>query len=63
MIIIMVGAAHRSLQKVPWLAGLPAAAPLPTPGSPTKILDFRGLDSSTILILRGGILISMENFL
>ena len=28
----------------------------------TRILDFRGLDSSIILILRGGILMSMENF-
>ena len=29
----------------------------------TKILDFRGLDSSTILIPKGGILMSMGNFL
>ena len=28
----------------------------------TKILDFRGLDSSIILILRGGILMSVWNF-
>ena len=28
----------------------------------TKILDFRGLDSSRILILRGGILMSIGNF-
>ena len=28
----------------------------------TKILDFRGFDSSRILILRGGILISIGNF-
>ena len=29
----------------------------------TKILDFRGFDSSIILILRGGILMSMGNSL
>ena len=33
-----------------------------TPNLPTSIVDFRGLDSSTILILRGGILMSMGNF-
>ena len=30
---------------------------------PTKILDFRGFDSSRILILRGGIPMSIGNFL
>ena len=29
---------------------------------PTKILDFRGFDSSRILIVRGGILMSIGNF-
>ena len=28
-----------------------------TPNLPTNIMDFRGFDSSTILILKGGILI------
>ena len=28
----------------------------------TKILDFRGLDSSITLILRGGVLMSIGNF-
>ena len=33
-----------------------------TPNLPTNIVDFRGFDSSIILILRGGILMSMEDF-
>ena len=33
-----------------------------TPNLPTNIVDFRGLDSSTILNLRGGILMSIGNF-
>ena len=33
-----------------------------TPDSPTHIADFRGFDSSTILILRGGILLSIGDF-
>ena len=34
----------------------------PAPNLPTKILDFRGFDSSTILILRGGIARPIGNF-
>ena len=34
----------------------------PTPNMSTEILDFRGFDSSAILILRGGILRSRGNF-
>ena len=30
-----------------------------TPNPPTNIVDFRGFDSSTILILRGGIIMSI----
>ena len=33
-----------------------------TPNLPTKIVDFRGLDSSTILTLRGGILRPIGDF-
>ena len=33
-----------------------------TPNLPTNIVDFRGVDSSTILILRGGILMSIGDF-
>ena len=32
----------------------------PTPSPPTKSLDFEGFDSSRLLILRGGILMSIE---
>ena len=35
----------------------------PTANIRTKILDFRGFVSSIILILRGGILMSIGNFL
>ena len=31
-----------------------------TPNPPVKSLDFRGFDSSKLLILRGGILMSVE---
>ena len=34
-----------------------------TPGSPTNIVDFRGFDSSIILIYRGGILMSIGDVL
>ena len=34
----------------------------PTPNPPTNIVDFGGFDSSTILILRGGILMSIGDF-
>ena len=34
----------------------------PTPNLPTNIVDFRGFDSSTILNLRGGILMSIGDF-
>ena len=33
-----------------------------TPGSPTNIVGFGGFDSSTMLILRGGILMSIGDF-
>ena len=33
-----------------------------TPNLPTNIVDFRGFDSSVLLILRGGILRSIGNF-
>ena len=33
-----------------------------TPNLPTNIVDVRGFDSSTILILRGGILMSIGDF-
>ena len=33
-----------------------------TPNLPTNIVDFRGFDSSTILMLRDGILISIGEF-
>ena len=33
-----------------------------TPNLPTNIMDFRGFDSSIILILRGGILMSIGDF-
>ena len=33
-----------------------------TPGSPTKFVDFRGFDSNIILLIRGGILMSMGKF-
>ena len=33
------------------------------PNLPTKIVDFKGFDSNIILMLRGGILKSIENFL
>ena len=33
-----------------------------TPGSPTNIMDFGGFDSSAILIIRVGILMSMGDF-
>ena len=35
---------------------------LATANLPTKIVDFRGFDSSVILILRGGILMSIGDF-
>ena len=35
----------------------------PTANLRTKILDFRGFDSNIILILRGGILMSVGDFL
>ena len=34
-----------------------------TPNLPTNMVDFSGLDSSTILLRRGGILMSTGNFL
>ena len=34
----------------------------PTPNLPTNIVDFRGFDSSIILIVRGGILMSIGDF-
>ena len=37
------------------------AGTLVTPNLPTKILAFRGFDSSRTLILRGGILVFIEN--
>ena len=45
--------------------GLQRAAAGPeatTANLPTNIMDFRGFDSSTILILRGGILVSIGDF-
>ena len=33
-----------------------------TPNLPTNIVDFRGLDSSIILIIRGGIPMSIRDF-
>ena len=33
-----------------------------TPNLPTNIVDFRGFDSSTILVQRGGILMSVGDF-
>ena len=33
-----------------------------TPNLPTNIMDFRGFDSSIILILRGGVLMSIGDF-
>ena len=33
-----------------------------TPNPPTNIVGFRGLDSSIILILRGGIIMSIVHF-
>ena len=35
--------------------GIPTKRTLPTPNLPTDIVDFRGFDSSIILILGGGI--------
>ena len=34
--------------------------PLGTPSPPTKSFDFRGFDSSKLLILEGGVLMSVE---
>ena len=42
------------------LRGLPQ--PCPAPNLPTNIVDFRGFDSSIILILRGGLLMSTGDF-
>ena len=39
-----------------------SAAPAATANLRTKILDFRGFDSSRILILSGGILVSIGDF-
>ena len=43
---------------VPGLRGCTAN----TPNLPTKIINFRGFDSSRILSLRGGILMSIGHF-
>ena len=40
----------------------PAPSPAPTANLRIKILDFRGFDSGRILILRGGILMSIMIF-
>ena len=44
------------------LTGAPAACGVRTPNLPTKIVDFRGFDSSVILNFRGGMLMSIGNF-
>ena len=50
--------ARSGLDRRPW----PGAPPALTANLRTKVLDFRGFDSSIILILRGGILMSIGNF-
>ena len=43
-------------------AGCHGTACITTPNLPTNIMDFKGFDSSIILILRGGIPRLIENF-
>ena len=49
---------------LPMLVGVSYKVPLyaPTANLRTRILDFRGFDSSRILILRGGILMPRGHF-
>ena len=61
MIISMYLFIYALLLLLEWggvLINRPDSAPTPSP--PTKSLDFRGFDSSRLLILRGGILMSVE---
>ena len=57
-VCIAFGNVNNETQK-PWSN---AVLSLYTPNLPTKIVDFRGFDSSIILIYRGGILMSMGDF-